>query len=274
MSELVLIEENEEGTISTLKLNRMNKKNAFNTELLIAFKEAIQKVGQSDTRVIIITGQEDVFSAGIDLNSLTGNDQLLNNLGYGDVKKPSNFRFYVNTFIQPILASIEKIEKPVIARINGFCYGLAFELSLACDFRFALDNATISMIETKIGMNPDVGGTIRLTRIVGIANAKDIVMTGRSFDGNEAYRLGVLNGVASNLNELDEMIKKYADELIDAAPLAVGLSKKLIDDLYGKDLAFGMEMETLVSSQLVQTKDFMIGAIAKLAKKKPKWKGK
>ena len=76
MSELVLIEENEEGTITTLKLNRMNKKNAFNTELLIAFKEAIQKVGQSDTRVIVITGQEDVFSAGIDLNSLTGNDQL------------------------------------------------------------------------------------------------------------------------------------------------------------------------------------------------------
>ena len=80
--------------------------------------------------------------------------------------------------------------------------------------------------------------------------------------------------LVSDLNKLDEMIKKYADELIDAAPLAVGLSKKLIDDLYGKDLAFGMEMETLVSSQLVQTKDFMAGAIAKLSKKKPKWKGK
>ena len=268
MSELVLIEENEEGTITTLTLNRMDKKNAFNTDLLNAFKEAIQKVGQSNTRVVVITGQENVFSAGIDLRTLAGGS------GDQDMRKPANFRFHINTNIQPILALIEKIEKPVIARINGFCFGLALELALACDFRFALDSATISMIETKIGMNPDLGGTIRLTRIVGIANAKDIVMTGRSFDGKEAYRLGVVNGVASNLNELDEMIKKYADELIDAAPLAVGLSKKLIDDLYGKDLAFGMEMETLVSSQLVQTKDFMAGAVAKLQKKKPIWKGK
>jgi len=272
LSELVLIEENEEGTITTLKLNRMDKKNAFNIDLFNAFKEAIQKVGQTNTRVVIITGQENVFSAGIDLQMLAGGD--LSSIGMEDIRKPSNFRFFVNTYIQPILAAIEKIEKPVIARINGFCFGLALELALACDFRFTLDSATISMIESKIGMNPDVGGTIRLTRIVGIANAKDIVMTGRSFDGNEAYRLGVVNGVASNLNELDEMIKKYAEELIDAAPLAVGLSKKLIDDLYGKDLALGMEMETLVSSQLVQTKDFMTGAIARLSKKKPKWKGK
>ena len=177
MSELVLIEENEERTITTLKLNRMNKKNAFSIDLFNAFKEALLKVSQSNTRVVIITGQENVFSAGIDLQMLAGGD--LSSIGINDIKKPSNFRYFVNTYIQPILAAIEKIEKPVIARINGFCYGLALELALACDFRFTLDSATISMIETKIGMNPDVGGTIRLTRIVGIANAKDIVMTGR-----------------------------------------------------------------------------------------------
>jgi enoyl-CoA hydratase/carnithine racemase len=130
------------------------------------------------------------------------------------------------------------------------------------------------MLETKIGMNPDVGGTIRLTRLVGIPNTKDIILTGRRFDGNEAYRLGVVNGVGSTPQELDALIKKYTDELIDSAPLAVGLSKKLIDDCYGKDTGLGLELETLVSSQLLQSKDAMIGALARLQKKKPKWKGK
>ncbi len=123
-------------------------------------------------------------------------------------------------------------------------------------------------------MNPDVGGTIRLTRLVGIQNTKDIVLTGRKFDGNEAYRLGVVNRVVMNNHELDSIVKKYSDELIDSAPLAVGLAKKLIDDCYGKDTAFGLELETLVSSQLLQTKDAMSGALARLQKTKPKWRWK
>ena len=106
----MLIEENEEGTITTLKLNRMDKKNAFNIDLFNAFKEAIQKVGQTNTRVVVITGQENVFSAGIDLQMLAGGD--LSSIGMEDIRKPSNFRFFVNTYIQPILAAIEKIEKP------------------------------------------------------------------------------------------------------------------------------------------------------------------
>jgi enoyl-CoA hydratase/carnithine racemase len=130
------------------------------------------------------------------------------------------------------------------------------------------------MLETKIGMNPDVGGTTRLVRLVGIPNSKDIILTGRRFDGNEAYRLNVVNQKAKNPQELDSLIKKYTDELIDSAPLAVGLSKKLIDDCYGKDTALGLELETLVSSQLLQTKDAMAGALARLQKTKPVWKWK
>ncbi|MHA1413139.1 MAG: enoyl-CoA hydratase/isomerase family protein [Promethearchaeota archaeon] len=273
MSEnLVLIETNEDNTVTTIKLNRLDKKNAFNLDLLNAFRDALQEISQTNTRVIIITGQENVFSAGIDLNMLTTAD--LSSIGIKDIKKPPNFRHFVNTFIQPIINKIEKIEKPVIARINGYCLGLAFEMALACDFRFALKSAKFSMPETKIGMNPDVGGTIRLTRIAGIANAKDIILTGRTFDGEEAYRLGVVNKFADSIEDLDKIIKNYVDELIDSAPLAVGLSKKLIDDCYGKDINFGNELETLVSSQLLQTKDFSIGAAARLQKVKPKWKGK
>jgi len=222
---------------------------------------------------VILTGGDDVFSAGIDLKMLTGQDKsAMENMP--NVLSPPSFRYWLNTWLQPITSKIEKMEKPVIAKINGYCYGSGFELALACDFRFALSSAKFTMPETKVGIITDVGGTIRLTRLVGITHTKDIILTGRTFDGKEAYRMNVLNGVADTEQELDAQIKKYSDELIDSAPLAIGLGKKLIDNCYGQNLEFGMELEGLVNSQLIQTKDFMNGAMARLTKQKPKWKGK
>jgi len=274
MSEnIVLIEENEDKTIMTIKMNHMAKRNALGYNMIVGIQDAIDNIERSKTRVVIITGTEDVFSSGIDLNFLTGQAPELKGL-VPDINVAANFRYYVNNWLQPVFTKITKMEKPVIARINGYCFGMAFELALACDFVFCLESAIFCMIENKMGINPDVGGTIRLTRLVGIHNAKDIILTGRRFDGNEAYRLGVANGVAKTIEELDLLIKSYTDELIDSAPLAVGLSKKLIDDCYGKDVGFGLELETLVSSQLINTKDARIGAVARLQKKKPQWKGK
>jgi enoyl-CoA hydratase/carnithine racemase len=269
----VLIEENEDKTIVTITMNRLGKKNAMNYDIMVGLHKAIEKVERTNARVIIITGGNDFFSSGIDLNFLTGQERDPEGV-IPDLRVVRNFRYFANTWIQPIFTKIEKMEKPVIAKINGFCYGMAFELALACDFRFCTESADFHMLETKIGMNPDVGGTIRLTRLVGIQNAKDIILTGRKFDGNEASRLGVVNRVAKNHDELDSIIKMYTDELIDSAPLAVGLAKKLIDDCYGKDTALGLELETLVSSQLLQTKDAMSGALARLQKTKPKWRWK
>lgn len=274
MSEdVILIEESDDQTITTIKLNRLNKKNAFNYDLMVGLQKAIDKVERTDARVVIITGGEDFFSSGIDLNFLTGQERDPEGV-VPDLRIPRNFRYFANTWIHPIFTKIEKMEKPVIAKINGYCFGMAFELALACDFRFCTESAQFHMLESKIGMNPDVGGTIRLTRIVGIQNTKDIVLTGRKFDGNEAYRLGVVNRVAKSHEELDSIIKFYTDELMTSGPLAVGLAKKLIDDCYGKDVSLGLELETLVSSQLLQTKDATSGALARLTKTQPKWKWK
>jgi enoyl-CoA hydratase/carnithine racemase len=269
----VLIEENEDGTITTIKMNRLDKKNAMNYDLMVGLQKAIDKVERTDARVVIITGGDEFFSSGIDLKFLTGQERDPEGV-VPDLRIPRNFRYFANTWIQAIFTKIEKMEKPVIAKINGFCFGMAFELALACDFRFCTESADFHMLETKIGMNPDVGGTYRLTRLVGVPNAKDIVLTGRRFDGNEAYRLGVVNRVAKTHDELNSIIKMYTDELIDSAPLAVGLAKKLIDDCYGKDTALGLELETLVSSQLLQTKDAVNGALARLQKTKAKWRWK
>jgi len=270
---VILIEENEEKTITTIKMNRLDKKNAMNYNIMAGLQDAIDKIERTKARLVIITGGNEIFSSGIDLNFLTGRGQSPEGV-LPDIQNPRNFRYFANTWMHPIFTKIEKMEKPVIARINGYCFGLAFELALACDFRFCTESAVFSMLESKIGMNPDVGGTIRTVRLCGIQNAKDIILTGRKFDGNEAYRLGVVNRVVKDIAELDSIIKTYSDELIDSAPLAVGLAKKLIDDCYGKDTAFGLELETLVSSQLLQTKDATAGALARLQKTKPKWRWK
>ncbi|MBD3214382.1 MAG: hypothetical protein GF311_17355 [Candidatus Lokiarchaeota archaeon] len=272
-NEAIIIEENEDKTITTVTLNRLDKKNAMNYDIMTGLQDAIDKIERTKTRVVIITGGNELFSSGIDLNFLTGGGNAPEGV-LPDLKVPRNFRYFANTWIHPIFTKIEKMEKPVIARINGVCFGMAFELALACDFRFCTESALFSMLETKIGMNPDVGGTIRTVRICGIQSAKDIILTGRRFDGNEAYRLGVVNHVAKDINELDSIISDYSEELIDSGPLAVGLAKKLIDDCYGKDIALGLELETLVSSQLLQTKDATAGAMVRMMKQKPKWKWK
>lgn len=272
-SNIILVEENEEKTITTITLNRLAKRNAINYEMLVAFEKAIDRIERTNTRVVIITGGEDIFSSGIDLNFLTGQEKDPEG-AIPDLKIPRNFRYFMNTRLQPVFTKIEKMEKPVIAKINGYCFGMAFELALACDFRFCRDSGIFSLLETKMSINPDVGGTIRLTRLVGIQNAKDIILTGREFDGNEAYRLGVVNRVAKTQDELDSIIKMYTDELIESGPLGVGLAKKLIDNCYGKEVTFGLELETLISSQLLQTKDTVSGALARLQKTKPKWRWK
>ncbi|MBD3227748.1 MAG: hypothetical protein GF329_06130 [Candidatus Lokiarchaeota archaeon] len=271
MSDIVLIEKNEEKPITTIKLNRLNKKNALNYEMFVALDKAIDEVEKDKSRVVIITGGENTFSAGIDLKMLTGQDKSSD---FKTPLRPPNFRYFLNTWLQPIYTKIETMEKPVIARINGYCFGAGFELALACDFRFAIENASFTMPESKVGIITDVGGTIRLVRLVGITNAKDIILTGRTFDAKEAYRLRVLNNVAKDMGELDEMISVFAGELIDSAPLAVGFGKRLINACYGKDTAYGMKLEGFVNSQLLQSKDFITGAFSRLQKKKPKWKWK
>ena len=271
--DLVLVEENEDQTITTIKLNRLAKKNALNWALLNRFEAVLEEVEQSKTRVVIITGAADFFSAGIDLNTLSGQDSS-SGPASPDLNTPPHFRYSLNTRFHRIVLKMGKIEKIFIARIEGFCLGLGFEITLACDFRFSTTSARFSMPEVKIGIIPDVGGTTRLTRLCGVSHAKDIALTGRMFDGIEAYRMGVVNGIADNSKDLDILVKKYTDELVESAPLAVGMGKKLIDNIYGQSLEFGLEMEGLVNSQLLTSKDFMTGVTARIQKKKPDWQGK
>jgi len=270
----ILYSESEDQTISYIKLNRPERKNAFITKMTADLIDALNKAEDSKSRVIILHGGDESFSSGIDLASMTGGDPYIMKVVPPDPSDPRMMRYYTWNYMQRCQELIQRMEKPVIARVTGPCMGYGFEIAVACDYRFCLERALFCMIESKIGIIPDTGGTIGLTRLVGVAHAKDIVMTGRRFDGNEAYRMGVANGVAKTIEDLDAMIKKYTDEIIDSAPLAVGLTKKTIDWCYGKTTYFGLELEALVNSILTKTKDMTSGGIARMQKKKPQWRGR
>lgn len=269
----VLLEESEDGLLTTIRMNRLDKKNAINFRMANALREALYQAERTKSRVIILTGSDDCFSSGVDLQTLMGQDEFLKENLPPDPNHPARMRFgLMNT--QRLSFMFQKIEKPIIARITGVCFGWAFELALACDFRFCIDSALFGMLETKYGISPDQGGLIYLTRNCGISVAKDVAITARRFDGNEAYRLKIVNGVANSIEELDAMIKNYTDELIDTAPLAVGLIKRSVDWMYGQDTNLGLEIEALVNSILMNTNDMRTGGIARMQKKKPEWKGR
>ncbi len=271
--DIVILEESEDGLITTIRMNRTERKNALNYAMGIALKEAFFQAERTKSRIIIFTGSDEFFSSGVDLKTLMGQDETYNKQLPPDRKNLSRMRF--NFMVgQRLSFMLQKIEKPIIARITGFCFGWALELALACDFRFCLDSTQFGLLETKFGINPAQGGITNLTRNCGIAVAKDVAITGRKFDGNEAYRLKIVNGVAKSIEDLDAMIKSYTDELIDTAPLAVGLIKRSVDWMYGQDTNMGLEIEALVNSILMNTKDMKTSGVARMQKKKPEWKGR
>jgi enoyl-CoA hydratase len=270
--EVVVYEENEDETISTIRINRPEKKNAINWSIVRTIQKYLDVAERSKTRVIILTGSDEIFSSGIDLNVLMGRDALMME-EHPKTRSTARGRYFNLTQFQQLNMKMSKMEKPIIARIAGLCWGLACELMINCDFRFCLESSSFTLMEGKYGINPDQGGMIGLVKIVGVPAAKDIMMTARKFDGNEAYRLGLMTGVAKTIEEMDAQIKSYVDELIDSAPLSVGLGKKMVDWAYGKDTDLGIDLENLINSYLLRTKDMRAGAMARFRKKTPKWRG-
>ena len=263
MSELVRTEHR--GAIFEIIFNRADKRNAMNAELYEQFDTAVQKANRTKgLRAIIIRGEGQAFSAGIDVSSLLG---LANE--YGDHWQ-TRMRAITDNF-QAVLNRLERIELPTIALLHGYCLGLAMELALACDIRIAAQGTQMGLPETRLGLIPDVGGTTRLVRIVGPSRAKEIIFTGRHFDMDYAERWGIVNYVVP-----EEALMAKAEELVAeitlAAPLAVGMAKRVIDGL--SDIDRGLMLEGWAQSQLMTSEDFMEGAQSFMMRRTPIWKGK
>lgn len=221
MSTMKHIQLEPRGDIAIIKINRPEALNAVNTDVIAELSRTIDIVGADDgTKAIIITGVgERSFCAGADIAYMVNID-------------PIKAEKYASS-AQAVLNKIERLEKPVIAAVNGFALGGGCELALACDIRIASGNAKIGQPEVTIGIPPGWGGTQRLARIVGPAKAKELIFTGKMITAEEAVQIGLINKVV-NLEPEDQLQSQTSDEISNkkekANEEARSLNKKLIEE--------------------------------------------
>jgi enoyl-CoA hydratase/carnithine racemase len=227
--------------------------------------DAISKVSTMvGVRVVLLRAEGRGFSAGIDLMSFQDTPEV-----FGE-----NWRHNmlpVTAAYQAVVNKFERCPFPVIALLHGYVLGLGLELALACDMRIVTEGTLLGLPETLLGIVPDVGGTTRLTRLIGHARAKEYIMTGKNIPLDCAERWGLVNYVVPK-NGLMEKAEQLAAELLNAAPLAVSYAKQVINGL--EDVDRGLQLEAWAQAHLMSTEDFEQGAQAMITKQKPQWKGK
>jgi 3-hydroxypropionyl-coenzyme A dehydratase len=260
MSTMKYIQLEPQGDIAILRINRPEALNAMNVDVISELSKMIDILAADDSiKVVVITGAgERSFCAGADISYMVNID-------------PLQAERYA-TFAQDLINRIDRLEKPVIAAVNGFALGGGCELAMACDIRIASSNAKIGQPEVTIGIPPGWGGTQRLMRLIGPAKAKELIFTGKMIMADEAYQMGLVNKVISlgsddklppevpkgdavkekeRAGEIAKILnKKLMDECIALAKeiaknsfVAVKVSKKLINRGMDTDLETGLRLE-------------------------------
>lgn len=171
------------------------------------------------------------------------------------------------------VAAPARCEKPVIAANRGYCFGVGFEISLACDFRIASETALYALPEQKLGQIPGSGGSARLQKMIGITRTKDVVMRSRRIPGRQACDWGIVTDCVAD-GELERATDALAEELRKFAPLAQRTAKKLLNDTEDTSLTTALELEGHCYSRLRASDDFREGVNAFHAKREPVFKGK
>jgi enoyl-CoA hydratase/carnithine racemase len=259
MSEYVSVEDRDR--VRHIVLDRPEKRNAINHDMVLELRDAAREAYEApDVHCVVLRGEGQSFSAGIDvfqLGSMGGGTALL--------------RPFRRDCIE-LVNLLEEMPKPVVAQIHGACLGLGAEIALACDIRVMADDTKFGLPETKLGLIPDVGGSSRLPAVVGLGIAKELIMTGRSIDAAECHRIGAANRVAPAA-ELEAATQSLVDELLSAAPLAVGLSKRVLDGIAKPTLATSLELEVSIQQILVATDDFREAGAAFMEKRPARFTG-
>ncbi len=224
-----------------ITISRQDKLNAMNLDVMDEFISLLDDLEKDSSRVIIITGEgPKAFSAGADI-------EYMSNIGPTEAEKYA-LRGH------EVLNRIEKLEKPVIAAVNGYALGGGCELALSCDIRFASPNAQLGQPEVTLGSCPGWGGTQRLLRIVGPARAKDLIFSGRKIMAEEAFSMGLINRIFPSESLLSET-KAYAKVLSKNSSFAIGISKMLVNRGTDANLDTGLKLEIYSWAVCFSTKE-------------------
>lgn len=253
--ENVILERN--GHVATLAFNRPNVLNALNSSVLKELDKVLDEVSEDkDIYVLVITGNGKAFIAGADIAEMK------------DMNSEEGRKFGelgLRTF-----RKIELLEKPVIAAVNGFALGGGCELSMSCDIRIASEKAKFGQPEVGLGITPGFAGTQRLSRLVGIAKAKELIFTANIINAAEAEKIGLVNKVVPH-DELMIEALTLAEKIASNAQLAVAYSKAAINRGAETDIETGMAIEKDLFGLCFSTADQKEGMSAFLEKRKAKF---
>lgn len=255
--ESIRVSRNENGVV-TLSLERPEKKNAVSYPMWDEITRAIEEVSESKTdRVLVITGSGDSFCAGADLSGEMEHDRhQLSRMHY----------------INQLPLALHDCPKPTIAKVNGIAAGAGVNIALGCDLIVASDRARFSEIFIKRALTVDLGGTWLLPRAVGIHRAKELALFGDILSAAEADRIGLVNRVVPH-DQLDAFVADWADRLADGPPLAMQMSKQLLNAGLTSSLQDALHAEAMAQSVNIASEDTREAVTAFFRKTTAKFRG-
>jgi enoyl-CoA hydratase/carnithine racemase len=247
--------------VLVLRLARPERRNALDQSTVDALHASLEAAARDDaTRAVVLTGEGTAFCAGADLARF---DKQLDG---------RSFRFESHR-LTALTELIERVEKPVIAAVNGAAVGFGVQLALACDLRVGAASARFLFNEGRLGLLPTHGGVARLVKLVGLARARDLLLSSREVGAARAHELGLLTEVAPDV-ELLERARALAEDALLRAPQSYGLTKRLLLLAASADLPSGLVAEAIAQSMLVGTEDHAEGVEAARAGRPPSFTGR
>ena len=244
--------------IGVLSINRPDALNALNSDVLDEINNVIDMIIEDDqVHILIVTGEGRAFVAGADISEMKDMDMF-------------KARKFAEKGLK-LFRKVELMEKPVIAAVNGFALGGGCELAMCCDIRIASPKAKFGQPEVGLGIIPGFAGTQRLSRIVGLAKAKELIFTADMIDAEEAYRIGLVNKVVPEEDLMDEAMA-MANKILSKGQIAVRFAKVAINRGIETDIETGMDIDRDLFGLCFATEDQKEGMDAFLMKRKPNYK--
>ncbi|KAF2243933.1 delta-delta-dienoyl-CoA isomeras-like protein [Trematosphaeria pertusa] len=255
--------------VAHVEINRPEKLNAFVEQMWLNLSTIFRRLSPDPSvRSIILTGAGDrAFTAGLDVQAAS--QGTLGRPSADPARAANSLRRHIHEF-QQCVTDVEKCEKPVIAVLHGISFGLALDLSLACDIRLSTTSTRFSVKEVDIGLAADIGTLSRLPKAVGNSSwVKEICLTARIFGGEEAQSVGLVSGVYGDKSEAVQEALKIASVIASKSPVATMGTKELLNYSRDHSVADGLNYTAIWNAAMVQTQDVKDAMLSGLQKRKP-----
>jgi enoyl-CoA hydratase/carnithine racemase len=255
------------GRVAVLTLDRPDARNAYSEAMVESLVSALEAAEADDNvRCLVLTGAGKAFSAGGDLKRMRDKQGMFEG-------GPIGLKRGYEAHIQTIPRRFARLDKPVIAAVNGPAIGAGLDLACMADIRFAAETARFGSTFVKVGLVPGDGGAYLLARTIGLPRALDLMLTGRIIDAHEAERIGLVQRVTLQDKLLDEALA-YAELIGQNAPLAVQLTKRAAYRSYEGDLEMALEIAASYQGMAQNTADHFEAVDAMLESRDPRFEGK